>query len=215
MRVIPIVLPVLLLTFVVGCSGIVPSGEPVDRNYFAFETKRTGAARSPTAGTVLQIRPVTISPRYQGRELVYRMDEAKWESDFYNSFFMPPVNLITEESAGWLKAAGLFESVVGPSSFVRPTHMIEAHVVALYGDFRTKEGPAAVLEITAFLLEDRAGKPAIALQKRYARRVKLTEQTVEALVEGWNRALTEVLTELEADLAAADLSVRAVTEESD
>ena len=206
MKAIWIVLPALLV--LVGCSGILPSGEPIDRNLFAFEAKRTGDPRTPTPGTILQIRSLIISPSYQGRELVYRMDEGKWESDYFNLFFMPPAILLTEAGAAWLGESGLFESVVGPSSYVRPTHMIEANIVALYGDFRAKEGPAAVIEIQAFMLVEGEGAPRIGLQKRYAKRVKLSEQTVEALVEGWNRALTEILTEMEQDLAAVDLSPR-------
>jgi cholesterol transport system auxiliary component len=207
MRAHRIVLPVALLVVVAGCSGIVPSGEQPDRHYFVLEATRSGASRTPAEGAVLQIRPLLISPRYQGRDLVYRMDEGKWEADYYNVFFLPPAMMLTEVGTNWLRESSLFESVVNPLSYARPTHMLEGNVVAFYGDFRSAEGPAAVLEIQALLLTEKDGSPVIAFQRNFGKRVPLEDRSVEGLVEGWNRAFAEILTELEAAIAETDLTV--------
>jgi cholesterol transport system auxiliary component len=205
--------PRIVLTAVLcglaGCSGIVPSGEQPDIRYFTLEAVRPASSRSPSEGTVLRIRPFRITPRYEGRELVYRMDESQWESDFYNKFFLPPSSLLTEEAAGWLTASGLFENVVSADSYVRSTHVLEVNVTALCGDFRSGEGPAAVLEIQAFLLAIREGAPEVVCHRDIAKRIVLRGATVEDLVEGWNRALVEALGDLEDVIAATDVALAA------
>ncbi len=46
------------------------------------------------------------------------------------------------------------------------------------------------------------------LQQDYARRVRLTDRTAAALVQGWNRALDEILTEVARDLRTTTLAQR-------
>ena len=102
---------VLVLLAVSGCVDLKASYP--DRRFYTLETSRTGALRSPAAGTVLRVRRLTASKLCDGSELVTRTGESTYETDFYNVFFVPPAMQAGEQTQRWLTGAGLFGSVVG------------------------------------------------------------------------------------------------------
>ena len=56
-----------------------------------------------------------------------------------------------------------------------------------------------------FLTKDSATNAAIVAQKRYTKAVAVKERSPEALVAGWNQALSEILAALVNDLKALKL----------
>jgi hypothetical protein len=82
---------------------------------------------------------------------------------------------------------------------------LEGSVNALYGDFRNPKQPAAVLEIEFFLYNENTANPGIVTQKRYTKSVALNERSPEALVKGWDQALSEIVAALAADLKTLTL----------
>jgi Protein of unknown function (DUF330). len=152
----------------------------------------------------LGISRFKISPSFDGREFIYRTGDLGYESDFYNQFFRAPESLITEEVRKWLSQSGLFKYVVDSTSNVEPNYILEGNVNDLYGDFRTSNTPKAVLEIQFFLIDETSTNPEIIFQNNYRREVVLSVSSPEALVNGWNEALQQILTALEEDLKKAD-----------
>ncbi|EEF57775.1 conserved hypothetical protein, partial [Pedosphaera parvula Ellin514] len=75
----------------------------------------------------------------------------------------------------------------------------------LYGDFRDRVHPLAVLEMR-FLVFKKAGRNRgdVVFQKTYFRRIPLKARTAAATVAGWNEALQEIMKEFTADLTASD-----------
>ena len=144
-------------------------------------------------------RPFQVASRYEGREFVWRKTDLEWETDFYNLFFTAPRQTVTDEARSWLAASGLFEHVLDFSSHVDATHVLEGHIVHLYGDARGDDAKA-VIEVQFFLVDDRPTPSAVAFGKSYAEEVAIPKDSPEELVKGWNEGLGRILGKLEEDL---------------
>lgn len=192
---------IFLSTALAGCVSL-DKAYP-DKRYFAIEGPRGERAANPTAGGgVLLISRVRVSPRYDGRSFIYRRSDAHFESDFYNQFLVSPGAMLTEEIRRGLAEAQIAQYVVGTSSQLEPTHVLEGTVDAFYGDFRDLSAPKAVLEMEFFLSKESPARAEILTRKRYAKAIAVSGRSVEALVQGWNQALHEILAALAADLKA-------------
>jgi ABC-type uncharacterized transport system auxiliary subunit len=176
-----------------------------EKHFYALELPRGIKSVNGAAKGVMQISYVRISPRYQGKNFIYRLSDRSFESDFYNEFLIDPASLIAEELRKGLARSGLFQYVVDSSSELAPTYSLEPAVNALYGDFRNSSAPKAVLEMEFFVVKQNSRKSDITMQKRYAKAVALDGRSPDALVKGWDEALGQILNDLITDLKAANL----------
>ena len=167
---------------------------PEKRQYVLTAT-RPGRETPAANGLVLLMRRFTVDPAYQDRGIVTRTDPVSVSSDFYNEFFIDPAQLVSAQVMAWLAASGLFSEVVGPTSTLAPTHVLEGHVVKLYGDLST--APAAVLELQLLLLDVRGGANRVLLHPDFERHEPAAGRDPAALVQGWNKALSQSLAEFE------------------
>jgi cholesterol transport system auxiliary component len=193
------------LTLVSACSA--PLNRPApERRFYALTAKRPDvAAPAPRDKSVLKVRPVQISPAYQGKEMVYRLGEVRFESDYYNAFFVQPASALAQQIEQWLGRSGVFGHVVDSTSQVQDAFLLEGMVNALYGDFRDKAAPKAVLEAQFFLLASVNDSYQVAFSKSYRQEVSFPAGFTDAagLAEAYNTALAATLAELENDLRAA------------
>jgi cholesterol transport system auxiliary component len=151
---------VLLLALPVLSSCVNLAKSNPERQYYALDVTRQAGDGAPVAGTVLEVRRFVVSPAFQGQELVYRTDDTRYESDFYNQWFVPPSTMLTQQVQNWLINAQLFEHVVAASSYIEATHRLEGTVTDLYGDYRQKDRWKAVVGIRMVLIEiTRPGRP--------------------------------------------------------
>ncbi len=187
-----------VLGWVAGCVSVEKSYP--DKRYFVIEASLSSAATNAATGGVLLVSSLRISPRYQGRSLVYRRSQASFESDFYNQFLVAPAALLTEEVRRALSQAHVARYVVGTASQLEPTHVLEGTIDALYGDFRDMNAPKAVLEMEFFVSKESPTKAEIVMRKRYVKSVAVDGRGAEALVKGWNGALNEIVASLIVDL---------------
>ena len=183
-----------------GCVSGLSKPAPEKRNFVLTATR---PSREPPAsnGFVLLMRRFTIDPAFQDRGIVTRTDAVTAKSDFYNEFFVDPAQLVGGQVMGWLADSGLFSEVVGPASGLAPTHVLEGHIVKLYGDL--SGSPTAVLELQLLLLEVRGGANRVLLHPDLERRVPAEAGDPAALVQAWNKGLRDVLEEFERNLRAA------------
>ena len=165
-----------------------------------LDTSRNKDIYSHDTGKVLTVRRIRVTPKYEGKGLVYRLSELSYESDFYNEFFISPASMFTEEIRKRLSESGLFKLVVAPSSILDTTYILEGTVTSLYGDYRVKTAPKAVLEIQFFLLQETDNNPKMIFQNQYHKEEPLKDNTPEALVTSWNSVFNQILTEFETDL---------------
>ncbi|MBM4259930.1 MAG: hypothetical protein FJ145_00640 [Deltaproteobacteria bacterium] len=189
---------VALATLLSGCVSVEKSYP--DKRFFVLEIPRREAQASAPSSGVLMVAPLRVSPRYEGRSFVYRRSEASFESDFYNQFLVSPGPLLTEEVRRELSQAQVAQYVVSASSQAEPTLVLEGTIDALYGDFRDINAPKAVLEMEFFLAKESPAKADIVLRRRYTKSIAVSGRTPEALVRGWNDALSEIVVGLAADL---------------
>ena len=176
-----------------------------EKHFYALELPRDVKPVNNPGKGVVQISYVRISPRYEGKNFIYRLSDTSFESDFYNEFLIQPASLIAEELVRGLGRSGLFQYVVDSSSELAPTYTLEPAVNALYGDFRNSSAPKAVLEMEFFVVKQNSGKSDVVMQKRYAKALALQARSPDALVKGWDQALGEILSDLIADLKSANL----------
>jgi ABC-type uncharacterized transport system auxiliary subunit len=95
--------------------------------------------------------------------------------------------------------SGIFEEVSIVDRNAR-SHSLVTSVMEFYGD--TMEN-TAVLRIKATLLDEETRGNRVLLSRDYTQRVELGDSTAEELIRAYNKALTEILIDLETDLAAA------------
>src|SRR5262249_9994023 len=170
-----------------------------DKRLYVLDPVREGPPGAPVPGTSLKIKAMRVSPKYEGKELVYRYDKERVESDFYEQFFVAPSPMITDLVRRWFTQAGLFENVLDISSPMLGTHLLEGSVKSLYADLRNKP-PAAVVEVQFFLLDQTGDMAAILYQRSFSESVPIKDSSGPAIVDGMNQALAKILTELEAEL---------------
>ncbi len=176
-----------------------------DKHYFVLDVGQGVKPPNQTGNGVLEVSDMRISPRYESQSFVYRTSEASYESDFYNQFLIPPAALITEEVRKALVQSRIFEHVINSSSQLQPTYRLEGMVNALYGDFRSNSPASAVIEIEFFLSKPSSAGTEIIMGKRYSKSVPVSGRSPEALVKGWDEALSAALGSLVADLQSASL----------
>jgi cholesterol transport system auxiliary component len=196
------VVPLALLVLS-GCVSLAKSFP--DKHYYALDVTRQGEPGVPVSGAVLDVRGLFVSPRFEGKELVYRTGDTRYESDFYNAWFVSPSAMLTQQMQDWLRQARLFEDVVATPSYLDATHMLEGTVTALYGDFRQQGGQKAVVGIHIVLIEDSPTRTAMVFQRDYQQMVELTETSPDELTRGWNQGLQQIFMALEEDLRRVDL----------
>lgn len=189
-----------------GC--LVPERKPVEKRYYNLEIAREDRAQNAAADRALKVRRLAISPRYAGRELVYKTGETAFESDFYNEFFIPPAEMLTQDLRAWLDRSGLFAHVLDPASLAQAGLVLEGAVNALYGDF-SRRPPVAVAKLQFFLIDERSAEGAILFSRDYAREVALDAGSPRDLVLGLRAAVRDVFASLEADLREALTQSRA------
>ncbi len=186
------------------CAGCVSLERSYpEKRYFVIqveEPKRAGADN----GQILAVTNLHISPRYADRSFIYRTSAAEYEADFYNQFLSAPAILISEETRKAL-AASPFKFIVAPSNPLTPNYVLEGSINALYGDFRNRNAPAAVLEIEFFLHNENPAGAGVVLQKRYRKSIALKERSPQALARGWSDALEAIVADFIADLGARKL----------
>lgn len=187
-----------------GCIRLAKG--PPEKHYYALEVTRASESPAPDAGAILKIRKLRISPRFEGTEIVYRTGEARYQSDFYNEWFIAPSAMLTQQLQNWLTHARLFQHVVETSSSLEAGYLLEGVVNALYGDFRLNGSPKAVLNMQIVVIKDRPAREEIVFRREYQEEVDIGDLSPDALVGGWNHGLRHSLMTLEEDLRKADLN---------
>ena len=144
----------------------------------------------------IRVQPLEIAPQFEGKPLVYRFSDVRYEADFYNEFLVAPRIMLMEQSAEWLRRAGYDATTNGS----RDAYVLRASVPAMYGDFRDRERPLAVLTTRYTLTAPDTAQPI--LEREYAVTVPLTDRSAQSVAQGLSAALTRTLERLDTELQA-------------
>jgi ABC-type uncharacterized transport system auxiliary subunit len=198
-----LVAPVLASLLAVGCFSLSRPNAKVLA--YALEAPRPAGlpARQGPSGLVLKVRPLRMGQMFDGLKLAYKTPGPTWESDYYHEFFIPPAQMITAIVEDWLRASGVAGQVAPAASTLEADCLVEGNTSELYGDYSASVAPKAVCAIELLLIDQRDPNASrILFHKTYRRVEPIAARDSQALVAGWNKALTGILTAFEADLAA-------------
>ncbi len=194
---------VLALALLASCVKL--ERQPVDKRFYSLDVVRAAAPpaseATSTRGTLL-VRRVHMSPRCAGRELVYRMGESNWTADYYNTFFVSPADMLSQDLRAWLAASRLYANVVDPGSLVEPELILEGNVTSLHGDFFAKPAQA-VVEMQFLLLQNVGAEHRVLLTQNVRRTAPLAGNTPQELVRALQSAVAGAFTDLESALRSA------------
>ncbi|MEF2144950.1 MAG: hypothetical protein V3573_05850 [Desulfovibrionaceae bacterium] len=187
----------LLICVVAGCGGL--KRPAVEKRHYDIRPERERQERV-LQGVDLKVRRLQISPLYAGREMVFRNADLSYASDYYNTWFVPPVDMLSQGLRVWLDRSGLFAHVLEPSSVVGASLILEGVVNSLYGDF-SGEQPVAVAEMQFLLIDESTPHNDIVMTGDYGVRIPLASTGPGDLALGLRQAVQEIFTQLEKELA--------------
>jgi uncharacterized lipoprotein YmbA len=193
----------LACALAVIASGCSVSRPPLAKQTYLLQGERSGAPTKASDAT-LRVGGFSVAPPFEGKGLVYRLDDSRYEADFYHEFFVSPRAMAADGTARWLRQAGVFRNVLAKGVGGDVDYLLEGHVSELYADFRSGEKAAAVVTVQFYLTSD-GGTGAMAFNADLTRRVELTDRSPQAVVRAMNAAFSGVLAELEARLRQVDL----------
>lgn len=142
----------------------------------------------------LLVAPFDIAPPYDGKPMVYRFSDARFQADFYNEYLVAPRMMLMEQTTAWLRRAGYDAT----TSSRRDAYSLRAKVVHLYGDFRDAHSARAVLDIVFVLGAPNGGQTL--LERHYAAAVPIADRSADSMAQGLGKALAQILAQLHADL---------------
>ncbi len=189
----------LAATLLSGClSRPSPS---LNTQSFSFAIPPITTAKSSPHGHVLAIRRLNVAAPFDQQSFLYRTGEFSYERDPYAQFLVAPAQDLMGPIRGYFRQSGLFSAVTELGSALQPNTVVEITANQIYGDFRRRTAPGAVLSLSFVFFDTPNGLPGrVLLQKSYTRRVPLKTRTAAALMAGWNEALAEIMREVDADL---------------
>ena len=180
-----------------ACS--LPTRAPVTPTSWMVAPERVGPPRQARTEYWLKIGPVAVAPPYDGKSLVYRLGDARYEKDFYNIYTSIPAEMIGSAERQWINQSNIFSAALGQGNSYFSYYFLQATVNEFYGDYRVR--PEAVVSIE-FMLSYTNGAKGNSLigTNRYTKRVALKDNTPQALVLGQQQALAEIFKEYENQL---------------
>jgi len=184
----------LILTALSACS--LPQRPALETASWMVAPERSGAPYKPRTDLWLKMGPVTTTPPFDGKSLIYRLGDQRYEKDFYNIYSALPNEMVSNATRQWMNNAQIFAMTVGQGNSFFPYYILQTSVEEFYGDYRIR--PEAVVSVEFFLTatDPQKRNPVIG-KNRYTKRVALMDNTPKALVLGQQEALAQILKEYE------------------
>ena len=202
-RIASFVLLVLIAFTLLACA---PTRPPIDTANWLVAPERTGPPRKMQSPLWLKMGAFSVATPFDTKSLVYRVSDQRYEKDFYNAYIATPSSMFSNASRQWLDQSGIFRITVAQGTSFFPFYTLQATIDELYGDYRGT--PEAVVSVQFFLTVTNPNLPTpLITAKRYTQRVALTNNLPQTLVLGQQRALADILQQLEADLFAASANL--------
>lgn len=197
-----LVLPVLLVLG--GCAvGVdLQRPAPVKRSFVMDVSHPSPALAAAQAPTVV-LGPVRVSPEYEQRAFVYRLDTQRYERDFYNQWFTSPRDQVARTVTEWLKDGAVFRDVVPPALAGTADYRLDLRVVSLHWDLRDPGRHVAELEMQAYLSSRTNEGRVVTVQARVEEREPVASSSPDDRVSALSIAMARALAALERELAAA------------
>jgi len=177
-----------------ACS--LPKRPALETSSWMVAPERIGNPYKPRSDLWLKMGSSSTAPPFDGKSLVYRLGDQRYEKDFYNTYSVLPNEMVGNATRQWLNNAQIFSMTVGQGNSFFPYYILQTSIEEFYGDYRVR--PEAVVTIEFFLTatDPQKRNPVIG-QNRYSKRVVLKDNSPQALVLGQQDALAQILKEYE------------------
>ena len=177
-----------------ACS--LPKRPALETSSWMVAPERTGTPYKPRSDLWLKMGSASTAPPFDGKSLVYRLGDQRYEKDFYNTYSALPNEMVSNATRQWLNNAQIFSMTVGQGNNFFPYYILQTSIEEFYGDYRVR--PEAVVTVEFFLTatDPQKRNPVIG-KNRYTKRVTLKDNTPQALVLGQQEALAQILKEYE------------------
>lgn len=184
----------VIVTALSACS--LPKRPALETSSWMVAPERTGTPYKPRTDLWLKMGSVSTAPPFDGKSLVYRLGDQRYEKDFYNIYSALPNEMVSNATRQWLNNAQIFSLTVGQGNSFFPYYNLQVSVEEFYGDYRVR--PEAVVTVEFFLTatDPQKRNPVIG-KNRYTKRVALKDNTPQALTLGQQDALAQILKEYE------------------
>jgi uncharacterized lipoprotein YmbA len=194
----------LLIQGLLACAIQQP---PIDSAQWRLMPERAGTAKNTQIPYWLTQGTISVTSPFDSKSFVYRLDDQKYEKDFYNNFITLPSEMVAAATRQWLNQAGIFQFAVGNSNSLMPVYLLQGTVDSMYTDFRAGQKPAAVISIEYYLSSaDGKTKNNVLFRKKYQKREPISDNSAKTIANAQQIALAKILAELEEDLFLASKS---------
>jgi uncharacterized lipoprotein YmbA len=194
----------LLIQGLLACAIQQP---PIDSAQWRLMPERAGTAKNTQIPYWLTQGTISVTSPFDSKSFVYRLDDQKYEKDFYNNFITLPSEMVAAATRQWLNQAGIFQFAVGNSNSLMPVYLLQGTVDSMYTDFRAGQKPAAVISIEYYLSSaDGKSKNNVLFSKKYQKREPISDNSAKTIANAQQIALAKILAELEEDLFLASKS---------
>lgn len=204
LRAVPRTLLICACLLVSAC-GLSLSRPAIVKHYYLLQVAEQPAEAPPAHPVAIKVNGFEVAPPFADRALVYRVEDQRYESDFYNEFFVAPRAMVTSRVSEWLASRHIFSSALPSSSSVEAPYTIEGLVNAMYGDLRNAAEPSAVFTMQVYVMQSGTAERRIVLERKYSHQVRVADTSAESVAKGLSLAFQQCLADLETDLRAADL----------
>lgn len=178
-----------------GCALSKPNP---DQSAWLVTPERTAPPRTTPVSMTLKMGSFSANTPFDGKSMVYRLSDNRYEKDFYNVYLIYPRDMVSNATREWLVRSNAFTQVLEQSSVFFPMYQLQGVIDEFYGDYRGS--PEAVVTIQFYASTSVNADKFIFSSPRITRRVALRDKSPQALVDGQQQALNEILTELEGRL---------------
>ena len=183
-----------------GCASNKPAAV---RQTFLLDVVAPAPGTAAPLPGILLVSSFDVATAFAGKQMVYRFDEHRYQSDFYNEFLVAPRELVGQRALEWLQGARLYETVAPLAGSRAPEALVLRGLVnEMYADVRDPARPAAVLSIQFYISSEQAdGRPV-----RFAQQLRtvapMADASAAAYAGSLSHALAAILAELEQRLRA-------------
>ena len=182
-------------------AACAPTRPNLETSTWLIDPKRTGEPRKPNTDFWLKVGPVSVNGPFDGKSMVYRLADQRYEKDFYNGYISSPAEMVGSATRQWISDANIFKAAVNQSNTFFPYYTLQINVTEFYGDYRSQ--PEAVVSVHFYLTILSTGtQNPILMNSRYTQRVPLKDNRPGTLANGLQQAFATILQRFETDLDA-------------
>ncbi|TVM20000.1 hypothetical protein DPQ33_01880 [Oceanidesulfovibrio indonesiensis] len=183
-----------------GCLGELSQPSPSKR-YYTLNPLRDGAPllEKPLSERI-KIRRLTAAPSFSSRELVYKLEDGAFVTDYYHLFLAPPADQVSQAMTRWIRDAGLFAAVLPPSSSTDSLYVLETNIEELYADYSAKPSQT-MARLHATLIRDDGMEYSIIMDRTYSERASVEGEGAAGVVQAMEAAFAAMFAQLELDIA--------------